>query len=80
MSIPLGLIRAARSSLEMQDPKNHCHLGTIAQLCRAISSQRGTYRQSEKIIKQQYLPHMSLQYRELRPTAEIVLFDAPFLG
>jgi len=30
--------RAARGLLKMQDPKNH-HLGTIAQLCRAISSQ-----------------------------------------
>jgi len=34
------LKRAARSSLEMQDPKNR-HLGTIAQICRAISSQLG---------------------------------------
>jgi len=29
---------AACGSLEMQDPKNR-HLGTIAQLCRAIPSQ-----------------------------------------
>jgi len=44
------------------------HLGTIAQLCRAISSQL-RHRQSEKkLVKQQYLPHMSLQYGELRPT------------
>jgi len=28
-----------------------------------------TCRQSEKIIKQQYLPHMSLQHDELRPTS-----------
>jgi len=37
-----GLKRAAHGSLEMQDPKKStkiCHLGTIAQLCRAISSQ-----------------------------------------
>jgi len=27
----------------------------------------GTYRQLEKIVKQQYLPHMSTQYGELRP-------------
>ena len=33
-----GLKRAARGSLEMYDPKSR-HLGTIAQLCRAISSQ-----------------------------------------
>jgi len=42
------------------------HLGTIAQVCRAVSSQ-GTYRQSEKVVKQQYLLQMSPQYGELRP-------------
>jgi len=48
-----------------------CHQGTIAQLCRAISLQlrQGTYRQSEKTFKQQYLLHMSSQYRKLRPTS-----------
>jgi len=36
-----GLKGAARSSLQMRDPKvaKNRHLGTIAQLCRAISSQ-----------------------------------------
>ena len=29
---------AARSSMEMQVPKN-CHMGTIAEICRAVSSQ-----------------------------------------
>jgi len=33
-----GLKCAASGSLQIQDAKN-CHLGTIAQLCRAISSQ-----------------------------------------
>ena len=33
-----GLKRAARSSLKMQDAKNR-HLGTVAQLCWAISSE-----------------------------------------
>jgi len=35
----------------MQDAKKSPkmrHLGTITQLCQAISSQKGTYRQSEK--------------------------------
>ena len=32
-----GLKNAARGSLEMQDAKNH-YFGTIAQICRAISS------------------------------------------
>ena len=55
-------------------PKNDAirHLRTIAQFCRAISSQlrHVMYRQLEKkLVKQQYLPHMSLQYGELRPTS-----------
>ena len=41
----------------------------IAQMCRAISSKLGTYRQSEKkLVKHQYLVHMSSQYGELRLT------------
>jgi len=54
-------------SLKIQDAKNR-HLRTIARLCRAISSQRRHFRQSEDIVKQQYLLHMSLQYGEFRPT------------
>ena len=51
------------------------HLGTIAQLCQAISSQlRHVSTIRIKLVKQQYLPHMSLQYGELGPlAAEIVL-------
>ena len=30
---------------------------------------KGTYRQSEKIVKQKYVLHMSPQYGELRPTS-----------
>jgi len=69
-----GLKCAACGSLEMhaqKSPKNR-HLGTIAQICWAISSQlrhRSTYRQSEKNVKQQRLPHVSSQYGELRPTS-----------
>jgi len=50
------------------------HLRTIAQLCRAISSQlRHVSTIGQKLVKQQYLPHMSLQYGELWPlAAEIV--------
>ena len=45
-------------------------LGTIAQLCQAISSQRRHVSTiGEKSVKQQYLPHMSSQYGELRPTS-----------
>jgi len=44
------------------------HLGTIAQLCRAISSQlRQVSTIGKKPVKQQYLLHMSSQYGELRP-------------
>ena len=50
------------------------HLGTIAQLCRAISSQlRHVSTIGKKLVKQQYLLHMSSQYGELGPlAAEIV--------
>jgi len=45
------------------------HLGTIAQLCLPISSQRRHVSTiGKKIVKQQYVLHMSSQYDELRPT------------
>jgi len=56
----------------MQDAKNRekiRRLRTIAQLCRAISSQlRQTSTIGKKLVKQKYLLHMSSQYGELRPT------------
>jgi len=46
------------------------HLGTIAQLRQAISSQlRHASTIGKKLIKQQYLLHLSLQYGELRPSS-----------
>jgi len=46
------------------------HLGTIAQLCRAISSQlRHVSTIGKKLIEQQYVLQMSPQYGELRPTS-----------
>ena len=46
------------------------YMGTIAQLCRAISSQlRHVSTIGKKFVKQQYLLHMSSQYGELRPTS-----------
>ena len=45
------------------------HLGTIAQLCRAISSQKAHVDNRKKIVKQQYVLHMSPQCGELRPTS-----------
>jgi len=50
-------------------PKSR-HLGTIPQLCRAISSQLGHVSTiGKKLVKQQYLLHISPQYGELRPTS-----------
>jgi len=64
----VGLKRVARGSLKIQDAKNR-HLDTIAQLCRAISSQlRHVSTIGKKPVKQQYLLHMSSQYGELWPT------------
>jgi len=52
----------------MQDPKNG-HLGTIAQLRQAMSSQlRHVSTIGKKLLKQKYLPHMFSQYGGLRPT------------
>jgi len=46
------------------------HLGTITQLCWAISSQlRRVSTIGKKLIKQQYVLQMSPQYSELRPTS-----------
>jgi len=45
------------------------HLGSIAQLYPAISSQlRHLSTIGKKVVKQQYLLHMSSHYGELRPT------------
>jgi len=44
------------------------HLGTIAQLCRAVSSQLWCVSTIGKTVKWQYLLHMSSQYGKHRPT------------
>jgi len=64
----------AENTGRKKSPKS-CHLGTITQLCRAISSQlRHLSTIGKKLVKQQYLLHMSPQYGELIPlTAEILL-------
>ena len=60
--------RLAENTGRKKVAKN-CHLGTIAQLCRAISLQlRHVSTIWKKIVKHQYLLHMSSQYGELRPT------------
>ena len=60
--------RLAGNTGRKNDAKNR-HLGAIAQLCRAISSQlRHVLTIGKKLVKQQYLLHMSPQYGELRST------------
>ena len=60
--------RLARNAGPKKSQKNR-HLGTIAQLCRAISSQlRHVSTTRKELVKQKCLPHMFLQYGELRPT------------
>jgi len=62
-------MRLADNTGHKNDAKNR-HLGTIAQVCRAIFSQlRHVSTIGEKLVKQQYLLHMTLQYGELRPTS-----------
>jgi len=62
-----GLKCAADGSLNIQDEKV-CHLRTIAQICPAVSSQlRHISTIGSKLVKQQYLLHMSSQYGELPP-------------
>ena len=67
-----GLKCAARGSLQIRDAKKvakNRHLGTISQLCRAISSQLSIRIDNrKKLIKQQYLPYIPPQYGELRHT------------
>ena len=60
--------RLAEYTGRKQVAKNR-HLGTIAQLCWAISSQlRHVSTIGKKLVKQQYVLQMSPQYSELRPT------------
>jgi len=66
--------RLAESTGRKNDAKNR-HVGTIAQLCRAISSQlRRVSTIGKKLVKQRYLLHMTLQYGLLRPTSGWDLF------
>ena len=65
-----NLLHAARWKHRTQKVAKKRHLGTIAQLCRAISLQlRHVSTIGKKLVKQQYVLHMSPQYGELRPTS-----------
>jgi len=61
--------RLAWNTRRKNDAKNR-RLGTIAQFCRAESSQlRHVSTIGKKLVKQQNVLHMSAQYGELRPTS-----------
>jgi len=67
--------RLAENTGCKKSPKSR-HLGTVPQICRAISSQLRHVSTigKKKLVKQPYLLNMSPQYGELGPlTAEIVL-------
>ena len=63
-----NVLHAARWKYRTQNIAKNRHLRPIAQLCRAISSQL-IHAIGKKLVKQQYLLHMSPQYGELRPTS-----------
>jgi len=64
-----NVLHAARCKYRTQKWCKNRHLRTIAQLSRAISSQvRHVSTVGKKLVKQQYLLHMSLQYGELWST------------
>jgi len=54
----------------MQDPKNRQKYGTIAQLCRGISSQVRHVSTIGKNVKQQYLLHMPHNMVDFGPLAD----------
>jgi len=59
--------RLAENTRRKKSPKIG-HLRTIAQICRTISSQRRHVSTiGNKLVKQQFLFHMSSQYGELQP-------------
>ena len=61
--------RVAENTGSKKVAKNR-YLGTVAQLCRAITSQlRHISTIGKKLVKQQYLFHVSSEYGELRPTS-----------
>ena len=65
----MWITRLAENTGRKKVAKNR-HLGTIEQLCRAISSQLRHVSTigKKKLVKQQYVLHMFSQYDELRPT------------
>ena len=62
-----NVLHAARCKCRTQKSRQNRHLGTIAHLCRAESSQLRHVSTIGKNVIQQYLLHMSSQYGEHRP-------------
>ena len=64
-----NVLRAARWKYKHKNYAENRHLRTITRLCQAISWQLTHVSTIEnKLVKQQYLIHMSSQYGELWPT------------
>jgi len=64
------VLRAARKCSTQKIAKKSPSMGTIVQLCRAISSQlRHILTIGKKTVKHQYLSHMPTQYGKLRSTS-----------
>ena len=64
-----NMLHAARWNSGRKNSAKNRGLGTNAQFCPAISSQlKACINNWKKLVKQQYLLHMSPQYGELRPT------------
>ena len=69
------VLHAARCKCRT-DPKKSPKIGTIPQLCRAISSQlRHVSTIGKQLVNQQYLLYMSAQYGELRLTIAAEIFS-----
>jgi len=65
-----NVLHAARWNTGRKKVAKNSHLGTITQLCWAISLQlRHVSTIGKKLVKQQYVLQMSPQYGELRPAS-----------
>ena len=65
-----NVLHVARWNTGRKNDAKNRHLGTIPQLCRAISLQlRHVSTTGKKLVKHQYMFHMCPQYGELWPTS-----------
>jgi len=74
----VALVRIKDAGLKRRQNR---HLGTIAQRCRAISSQlRHISKIGKKLIKKQYVLQMSAKNRHLGTIAQLCLFNIKAKG